>query len=135
MKTIQFGICEIGKIYTDRPGSYGVIFNNQNKIGVVKSSGSYFLHGGGVDVWETENDLTRGCKPYGIIENVVTHCDYHSKGVGKGLLQFALSVAWGLECYKVMLMTGSNQDWVHQFYEDAGFQKNVKTAFVINNYS
>jgi 8-oxo-dGTP pyrophosphatase MutT (NUDIX family)/GNAT superfamily N-acetyltransferase len=305
MKTIQFGIYETGKTYTDRPGSYGVILNNQNKIGVVKSSGFYFLPGGGVDVGETETDalirefreetgleiiverhlcdanefqiardrtlyfnqigkffkcvvvknhhdqsdlsheflwvdlddvsklfkrkshqwaasvasqnldisrntiindkkatyrlikevelpdllklykhlhktdkppendvliekiwesicnnpnilyfvaeiegkligschlvvipnLTRGGKPYGTIENVVTHCDYRSKGVGKGVLQFALSVAWGVECYKVMLMTGSKQDWVHKFYEDAGFQKNVKTAFVINNYS
>ena len=28
-------------------------------------------------------NLTRGCQPYGVIENVVTHADYRGKGYGK----------------------------------------------------
>lgn len=75
-------------------------------------------------------NLTRGCRPYGVIENVVTHPDYRGKGIGKGILKYALNVAWAIGCYKVMLMTGSKKEWVHKFYEDAGFQKKIKTAFL-----
>lgn len=75
-------------------------------------------------------NLTRGCSPYGIIENVVTHSDYRANGIGKGILRYALNVAWAFGCYKVMLMTGSKKEWVHKFYEDAGFEKNTKTAFL-----
>jgi 8-oxo-dGTP pyrophosphatase MutT (NUDIX family)/GNAT superfamily N-acetyltransferase len=75
-------------------------------------------------------NLTRGCRPFGVIENVVTHADFQSKGIGKGILKFALNTAWAFGCYKVMLMTGSSKEWVHKFYIDAGFKINVKTAFL-----
>jgi len=75
-------------------------------------------------------NLTRKCRPYGIIENVVTKKDFRGKGIGKGILKYALNAAWAKGCYKVMLMTGSKKEWVHSFYEKAGFDKNVKTAFL-----
>lgn len=75
-------------------------------------------------------NLTRQCRPYGTIENVVTRKDLRGNGIGKGILKYALNTAWAFGCYKVMLMTGSKKEWVHRFYEDAGFEKNVKTAFL-----
>ena len=75
-------------------------------------------------------NLSRGCRPYGMIENVVTHADYRSRGIAKGVLQWALQKAWERDCYKVMLMTGSKQEWVLRFYEKAGFKRNEKTAFL-----
>lgn len=51
-------------------------------------------------------NLTRGCKPYGLIENVVTHPEHRQRGYGKAVLAEALSLAWSQGCYKVMLMTG-----------------------------
>jgi GNAT superfamily N-acetyltransferase len=77
-------------------------------------------------------NLTRGCRPYGIIENVVTHANFRNKGFGKKLLRHALKFAYDNNCYKVMLMTGSKKEWVHKFYEDAGFKKGIKTAFISN---
>lgn len=74
-------------------------------------------------------NLTRGCSPYGTIENVVCKKEYRSMGIGKGVLRYALTTAWALGCYKVMLMTGSKNEWVYRFYENAGFQRNIKTAF------
>ena len=75
-------------------------------------------------------NLTRGARPYGVIENVVTHTGHRKLGIGTKLLEQALQIAWDKKCYKVMLMTGSKDEAVHRFYEKAGFQKGVKTAFV-----
>jgi GNAT superfamily N-acetyltransferase len=75
-------------------------------------------------------NLTRGCRPYGLIENVVTHTDFRSMGIGKRLLLFTLDTAWAHNCYKVMLMTGSKKEWIRKFYRDAGFQADVKKAYI-----
>jgi GNAT superfamily N-acetyltransferase len=75
-------------------------------------------------------NLTRGARPYGLIENVVTHPDYRNQGIGTQLLQHALQTAWENNCYKVMLLTGSKLEETHRFYERAGFKKGLKTGFV-----
>ncbi len=58
----------------------------------------------------------------------MTHAEYRRRGIGTYVLQHALSVAWDRQCYKVMLLTG--RDGAHAFYEQAGFTKGTKTAFV-----
>ncbi len=75
-------------------------------------------------------NLTRGCKPYGVIENVVTHANHRNKGFGKAILAHALSHAWSVGCYKVMLLTGRKDQATFQFYESAGFDPNEKQAFI-----
>ena len=73
-------------------------------------------------------NLTRGARPYGLVENVVTRAEYHRRGIGTRVLQHALSLAWDRRCYKVMLSTG--RDEAHTFYKQAGFTKGTKTSFV-----
>ena len=75
-------------------------------------------------------NLTRGCKPYGIIENVVTHSDHRRNGFGTAILHAALSYAWSRGCYKVMLQTGRKDEATLRFYQSAGFDSNAKQAFV-----
>ena len=75
-------------------------------------------------------NLTRGCKPYGLIENVVTHAAHRNRGYGKAVLAEALSFAWSQGCYKVMLMTGRKDEHTLRFYEQAGFDRHGKQAFV-----
>lgn len=75
-------------------------------------------------------NLTRGARPYGLIENVVTHEAYRKKGFGSGLMHYALELAWEKQCYKVMLLTGRKQEETLRFYEKAGFQSGIKTGFV-----
>jgi len=75
-------------------------------------------------------NLTRGCRPYGVIENVVTHGEFRRKGYGRAVLQHALAHAWYVGCYKVMLLTGRMDDSTHSFYESAGFERGKKQAFV-----
>jgi len=75
-------------------------------------------------------NLTRGGRPYGVIENVVTKKEFRRQGIGTRLLRHVLREAWELDCYKVMLMTGSKRKAVHQFYKKAGFKPGLKMAFV-----
>ncbi len=77
-------------------------------------------------------NLTRGGAPYALIENVVTDANHRNQGYGKTLLHTAIEAAWREHCYKVMLLTGSQQRSVHNFYLSAGFEQN-KTGFQIRN--
>jgi len=75
-------------------------------------------------------NLTRGGNPYGVVENVVTHPDHRSKGFATDVLKHSLELAWKNHCYKVMLLTGRSEEKVLQFYENAGFQRDIKTGFI-----
>lgn len=75
-------------------------------------------------------NLTRGAHPYGVIENVVTHPAHRRQGLGTQVVRHALTIAWQQDCYKVMLLTGSQQEETLRFYERAGFARGVKTGFV-----
>ena len=75
-------------------------------------------------------NLTRQGRPYGLIENVITHPDYRKRGLASQVLDAALKTAWAQNCYKVMLLTGSKLESTLQFYENAGFKRGVKTGFV-----
>ena len=75
-------------------------------------------------------NLTRSARPFGLIENVVTHPDYRNRGIGKEMLQYALHLAWDQNAYKVMLLTGRNDEKVFRFYESAGFKRGIKTGFI-----
>lgn len=75
-------------------------------------------------------NLTRGCRPYGIIENVVTHVAHRRRGYAKAVLRQALEDAWAANCYKVMLLTGRKDEAVYRFYESVGFDRHGKQAFI-----
>lgn len=75
-------------------------------------------------------NLTRGARPYGLIENVVTHEEYRNKGYGTRLLKKALEIAQKTGCYKVMLMSGRGEETL-KFYEKVGFERGKKTGFIV----
>lgn len=75
-------------------------------------------------------NLTRNARPFGVIENVITHEEYREQGFGTRCLQAATEMAEERDCYKIMLLTGSDKAWKHEFYEKCGFDKEAKTGFV-----
>ena len=76
-------------------------------------------------------NLTRGARPYALVENVWTRASCRRQGVGSGVLQHLLSRCWAAGCYKVMLLSGSQREAAHAFYERNGFDKHAKQGFVI----
>ncbi len=76
-------------------------------------------------------NLTRGARPYGIVENVITDRNYRNMGYGSSVLKKAIELATENNCYKVMLMTGSKKEATLNFYQKAGFRKDIKTGFLI----
>lgn len=74
-------------------------------------------------------NLTRSGKPYALIENVVTDVAHRGQGIGTQVLEEAVREAFSRGCYKVMLLSGRDAG-VHTFYEQCGFDKQLKTAFI-----
>ena len=68
-------------------------------------------------------NLTRGCAPYAIVENVVTLTSCRGKGIGKRLMKDAIARCWKAGCFKIMLMSGSANLPAHRFYEHMGFSR------------
>lgn len=75
-------------------------------------------------------NLTRACRPYGVIENVVTHAAHRRRGYGQALLAHALDTAWAAGCYKVMLLTSRKDGATLRFYQSAGFDAEGKQGLV-----
>ncbi len=75
-------------------------------------------------------NLTRGQRPYAFVENVITDEKYRKKGLATACLDYARKLAQRKDCYKMMLLTGARQESTLRFYEQAGYNKNDKTAFI-----
>ena len=75
-------------------------------------------------------NMTHVQRPYALIENVITDCTYRKKGYATKCLDYAKEIAQKEKCYKTMLLTGSNQESTLNFYEQVGYNRKDKTAFV-----
>jgi len=75
-------------------------------------------------------NLTRGQRPYAFIENVITDENHRKRGLATACLDYTREIAKKENCYKMMLLTGSKSDSTLRFYEQAGYNKNDKTAFI-----
>lgn len=73
-------------------------------------------------------NLTHNLRPFGVIENVVTHIDYRNRGYASALLQRATEICNDHNCYKVFLETGSKKESTIQFYRNNGFIPDLKRS-------
>lgn len=76
-------------------------------------------------------NLTRNQRPYAVIENVITHCEYRKMGLGREIMDKAVQCAKEQNCYKVMLLSSSKRMEAHKFYERIGFDGDSKKGFQI----
>ncbi len=75
-------------------------------------------------------NLTRNVRPYAFLENIVTHKDYRGQGLASECLEYAKQIAKDCNCYKMMLMTGSQKKETLDFYKRCGYNSTDKTAFI-----
>lgn len=75
-------------------------------------------------------NLTHNQQPYAFVENVITDESYRGRGLATACLNYAKEIAVKENCYKLMLLTGSKKESTLKFYEQAGYNRNDKTAFI-----
>ena len=69
-------------------------------------------------------------RTYALIENVVTHAEHRGRGCAGACLDYARDLARAAGCYKLMLLTGAKDAQTLHFYEQAGYNRQDKTAFI-----
>ncbi len=75
-------------------------------------------------------NLTHNQQPYAFIENVITDGAYRKRGLATACLNYAKELAVKENCYKLMLLTGTKKESTLKFYEQAGYNRKDKTAFI-----
>ena len=75
-------------------------------------------------------NLTHEQRPYAFVENVITDEVYRGKGLATKCLEYAKNIAFKENCYKMMLLTGSKNPKTLEFYRNAGYNSEDKTAFI-----
>ncbi|MDE5569086.1 MAG: GNAT family N-acetyltransferase [Ruminococcus sp.] len=75
-------------------------------------------------------NLTHNQQSYAFIENVITDKDYRKRGLATKCLNYAKDIALKENCYKLMLLTGSKEKSTLNFYRQAGYNSEDKTAFI-----
>jgi GNAT superfamily N-acetyltransferase len=77
-------------------------------------------------------NLTRGARPYAVIENVVTAPDQRRSGLATAVLQDTIERCRARDCYKIMLASAVQREEAHGLYERNGFDRNAKQAFLLD---
>jgi len=67
-------------------------------------------------------NLTRGARPFMLVENVVVTAGHRRSGVGAALLEAAFALARHTHCYKIQLLSRVSREAAHAFYESLGFR-------------
>lgn len=79
-------------------------------------------------------NLTRGCRPFAVIENVVTHPEYRRRGYARRCLELLRDSCIDRGCYKLMLLSSLERSGAHALYEAVGFDSQAKQAFVFRSH-
>ncbi len=67
-------------------------------------------------------NLSHGARPWAIIENVIVDETYRRSGVGRQLMERAISQAREANCCRISLDSSKSRDVAHQFYLAMGFE-------------
>ncbi len=74
-------------------------------------------------------NITRSQRPFAVIENVVTDQAFRRQGYARSIIIKAVELAREQNCYKVMLLSSSEREDAHRFYEKIGFDGNSKKGY------
>jgi GNAT superfamily N-acetyltransferase len=113
-------------VLTDRSGFDRILESESFRLCVLEVDGAVVA----TTYLNLVPNLTRGSRPYAVIENVVVEKSLRGTGLGKEIMAATLQAAWDAGCYKTMLMTGSKRESTHAFYRACGFSPDAKHAFL-----
>ena len=67
-------------------------------------------------------NLSHQARPWAILENMVVDSRYRRQGIGRLLIEHALTCCRQAGCYKVQLLSNKKRQEAHQFYRSIGFE-------------
>ena len=75
-------------------------------------------------------DVMFGFQPFAVVENVVINQAHRGTGLGAALLQHVEAFCLSKDCSKIMLLSASQREEAHRFFEREGFAGSSKRGFV-----
>ena len=69
-----------------------------------------------------DNLLHRGA-PSGVVEDVGVAPELHGRGIGKAMMQYAMTLCRDRGCYKLVLSSNAKRSNAHAFYASLGFEQ------------
>jgi GNAT superfamily N-acetyltransferase len=70
--------------------------------------------------------FAHGTSPFAVVEYVVVDEKCRSRGIGKTLMEYAVSQARDAGCYKIMLTSDKRRRRAHKFYRSLGFEASAQ---------
>lgn len=61
--------------------------------------------------------------PSAIVEDVVVAAEFRGRGIGRGMMDFAMRTARTRGCYKLVLSSNLRRERAHRFYDSLGFER------------
>ncbi len=67
-------------------------------------------------------NLSHRASPWVLLENLMVDEGFRGKGLGRMLIDHAISKARDARCYKIVLMSDTRREDAHRFYRHMGFE-------------
>ncbi|GLU47317.1 GNAT family N-acetyltransferase [Nocardiopsis ansamitocini] len=71
-------------------------------------------------------NLTHDAQPWAVVDNVVVDAAYRRRGIGRALIDDAMTRAAAAGCYKVELLSHETRQGAHHFYLAVGFENSAE---------
>ncbi len=75
-------------------------------------------------------DVMYGLQPFAVVENVIVDSSARGQGIGTVLLRHIEAFCLASDCSKIMLLSSSQREQAHRFFERFGFVGSSKRGFV-----
>ncbi len=75
-------------------------------------------------------DVMFGSQPFAVVENVIVDASVRGQGIGSALLRYLEAFCLANDCSKVMLLSSTDREDAHHFFERSGFVGSSKRGFV-----
>ncbi len=70
-------------------------------------------------------NLSHNARPWAVLENLVVDSRFRGQGLGRLLVEHALTACRDAGCYKVQLLSSNKRKGAHQFYRSLGFEESA----------